>query len=402
MLGHKGEQIFSICLIVVSRCFSSTICISSPSMRHLNYYNHGEIRSPLETGIPQELHCPACALYLETTRYSLLMTEAKQGFFLLSHSNLGMYFSLISSSALTILDRPAAVSLPHLPTAAVSSPDGGCLILAFCPISERPFFRAYHWSTFGSTQGITLDLPTVHNHPWMVTSVVRRDVVHFIWLDKDAQHCVSVALDIKTKTTEFMFQETGQKANGKKNCQTSQHNSLIDCHADVWTRYPVFPAICRQVISSARRYPQTRVFVSNKDHSKFGPYFNRLIKDFTQKVHKPTGGELGRITVEACTFPIFFSGLANSYRSDWEVSQFQAGEWLVDLLCLIPIHIAITRDNRFLPLKDGVTSNEFEQLLLGAEVGRIVDALSFGWYESIFQSYQAEKVCFLSLLCSDN
>jgi len=46
----------------------------------------------------------------------------------------------------------------------------------------------------------------------------------------------------------------------------------------------------------------------------------------------------------------------------------------------------------FLPLKDGVSSAEHEQLLLGAEVTQIVDALSLGWYESIFQSYMAQKV----------
>ena len=65
---------------------------------------------------------------------------------------------------------------------------------------------------------------------------------------------------------------------------------------------------------------------------------------------------------------------------------------MVDIFCLIPIHIAIARENRFLPLKDGVWSLEAERALLGAEIGRIVDSLSFGWYESIFQSYLSTKV----------
>jgi len=58
----------------------------------------------------------------------------------------------------------------------------------------------------------------------------------------------------------------------------------------------------------------------------------------------------------------------------------------------IPIHIAVTRDNVFLPLKDGVSSAEHEHSLLGAEVSQIVDAISLGWYESIFQSYMSQKV----------
>ena len=51
----------------------------------------------------------------------------------------------------------------------------------------------------------------------------------------------------------------------------------------------------------------------------------------------------------------------------------------------------------FLPLKDGVLSAEHEHLLLGAEVSQIVDVISLGWYESIFQSYLAQKVRNVSL-----
>jgi hypothetical protein len=82
--------------------------------------------------------------------------------------------------------------------------------------------------------------------------------------------------------------------------------------------------------------------------------------------------------------------------SNWNVSRYRFGEWLADLLCLIPIHIAICRENRFIPLADGVHSAELEQSLLGAEVNKIVDKLSFGWYESIFKSYMALKVCHVS------
>lgn len=46
----------------------------------------------------------------------------------------------------------------------------------------------------------------------------------------------------------------------------------------------------------------------------------------------------------------------------------------------------------FLPLKDGVSSAEHENSLLGADVSQIVDAISLGWYESVFQSYMAQKV----------
>ncbi|KAF8119658.1 hypothetical protein EV363DRAFT_1495120 [Boletus edulis] len=50
------------------------------------------------------------------------------------------------------------------------------------------------------------------------------------------------------------------------------------------------------------------------------------------------------------------------------------------------------KNNRFVPLKDGAYSPDLERSLLGADVNRIVDSLSFGWYESLFQSYMASRV----------
>lgn len=57
--------------------------------------------------------------------------------------------------------------------------------------------------------------------------------------------------------------------------------------------------------------------------------------------------------------------------------------------------LAVTRDNRFIPLKDGVWEPDYERSLLGADVPAIIDALSLGWYESLFQSYMATKVAVL-------
>lgn len=50
---------------------------------------------------------------------------------------------------------------------------------------------------------------------------------------------------------------------------------------------------------------------------------------------------------------------------------------------------------------DGVSSTDFESELLGAEVGQIVDKLSFGWYESILRSYMADKASYeFFVICS--
>jgi hypothetical protein len=118
----------------------------------------------------------------------------------------------------------------------------------------------------------------------------------------------------------------------------------------------------------------------------FSRYFSDMIFSFEKSSRKPVDKELSDIKVSGCSYALLKGA------STAETSCFKIGEWLVDILCLIPIHLAVARDNRFVPLKDGVSSAEFERALLGATVEQVIDKLSFGWYESIFSSYMATKV----------
>ena len=257
---------------------------------------------------------------------------------------------------------------------------------------------AYHWTTFASTKGIPIILPDfpVNLHAALLTSVVNRNNIHFIGLDMTTQSCRSVILDITSKAAEFTFQEQRSKASMNRGKETV-HNCLIDCHSEVWTRFPVVAAVKRRTItSSSKRQQRTLTFVTDDNQRPFSSYFSTMIRNFTKTSRKPANDVLEGTTVSARTFPSFSRAFLSS--PEWPVSRFRAGEWLADLLCLIPIHIAITQENRFVPLKDGVLSTELERSLLGAEVNRIVDNLSVGWYESIFQSYWASKV--RRLLCA--
>jgi hypothetical protein len=222
----------------------------------------------------------------------------------------------------------------------------------------------------------------------VLTSMVSRGRVFFLGLDINAQAVKSVAIDI-TKLAELMFKEKGNKHT--LNTRPTQHNCLLDCHAEVWTRFPVLPAVKRRTITSlSERRKKTLTFIA-EDHTRpFASYFSDLVETFEKTMRKPTGDELSGIKVSAAQFGSFWDKMLSV--SDWKVSRYRVGEWLVDLLCLIPIHIAVCRENRFIPLANGVLSAELERSLLGAEVNQIVDRLSFGWYESIFQSYLALKV----------
>jgi hypothetical protein len=251
---------------------------------------------------------------------------------------------------------------------------------------------AYHWSTFGSTSGVPLQIPDLPlDQPLLLTSLIKRSIVHLVTLDIDSNSCQSFALDITRKVTEFTFKEKGVRGGGAQSENATAHNCLIDCHADVWTRFPVLSAVQRETItSSSNRCPRTLVFITDRDHHMFSPHFQDLIYNFERTSKKPTGAILKSMVISAIPYSSFSNSLLGA--AEWSVSKFRAGEWLVDILCLIPIHIAVTRENRFIPLKDGVYSTELEKSLLGADVNRIVNHLSFGWYESLFQSYMAKKV----------
>ena len=221
--------------------------------------------------------------------------------------------------------------------------------------------------------------------------MVSRGCIFLITLDIDTGLVRSIAIDITKKVTGFVFKKRGGSAPIKGERQTL-HNSLLDCHAEVWTRFPVVPAVKRSTVtSSSERRQKSLVFITEDFTRPFESYFTNLVQTFERTAKKPTDEELHSIQVSAAQFETFQDNVA--LHSDWNVSRYRAGEWLVDLLCLIPIHIAVCRENKFIPLADGVISSDLERTLLGADVNQIVDKLSLGWYESIFQSYLAAKVC---------
>ena len=302
------------------------------------------------------------------------------------------------------MTRPATLQLEQVPYSVSSTPDGACLLVAQANGNELAV-TAYHWNTFGSTEGILLDLAPlkVENGP-VVTSLINRTAVHVIALDFEGHACRSHALDITRKVTEFTFKEKGARGSSSRHRaggDSTAHNCLIDCHAEVWTRFPVLSAVQRETISSSTlRSSRSLAFVTDRDYQRYAPHFTDMIFTFERSTKKPTGDILKSVQVSAASFTVFAAELCgggerpkSTRNRAWNISAYRAGEWLVEFLCLIPIHLAVAKDNRFVPLKDGVYSPDLERSLLGADVNRIVDNLSFGWYESLFQSYMASKVC---------
>ncbi|KAI6101018.1 hypothetical protein EDD16DRAFT_1495813, partial [Pisolithus croceorrhizus] len=294
-------------------------------------------------------------------------------------------YSLVTSQF-----RPATLNLHHVPSGVHPTPDGSCLLVSYDHEAGRAL-TAYHWDSFGSTEGIELDTPALPvGEPFVVTSLISGTTVHLLWLDFSATRCQSYALDITRRVTELMFREKVGRRGSKRAEDATAHNCLVDCHSEVWIRFPVLAAVQRETISPASLRSQKRlIFVTDRDFQMFVQHFSDMIYTLERTSKKPTGDALRSIKVSAVMFSVFVQELCGT--TPWNVSQYRAGEWIVDFLCLIPIHIAVMRDNRFIPLKDGVYSPELESSLSGAEVNRIVDSISFGWYESLFRSYMATK-----------
>ncbi|KDQ06301.1 hypothetical protein BOTBODRAFT_60673 [Botryobasidium botryosum FD-172 SS1] len=322
------------------------------------------------------------AWYREKPRISCIcFVSGSEEILLLEASGIARIYSMV-----TMQFRPARLILKNIPESLFSTPDGSCLIVIERQASDL-ILRAYHWASFGSPnlKEIVFLLGVPGTNSCSITSYVQRSCVHFLCLLPDTHACSSFALDITKKVSEFSFRAHGNERSGARDStQITRNNCLIDCHADVWSRFPVVAAIRRNTLKSAGRCPPSITFATDRDQRRYSGYFDGLVRTFERTKRKPTNHLLDDIQI--CASPLATLKSAGLHS---DVSVFKFGEWFVELFCLIPIHIAIANSNRFIPLKDGVYSPEYELSLLGADVSKIVESLSLGWYESIFRSYMA-------------
>ncbi|KAG8762904.1 hypothetical protein FRC11_007233 [Ceratobasidium sp. 423] len=292
-------------------------------------------------------------------------------------------------SLVTLNFRPASVQIPGQVVDAFSAPDGSCLLVSVIAEGKSESTRenrllVYHWASFGSTQsGISPAVLPPSNTGRIVTSFEGRNRVHLVSFSSSTMAATSVALLIKQKATEFSFRSN--QADSTKSIAETVNNCLIDCHRDVWTRFPVAPAVTRSTLASLGQEPRELVFASTSNLQPVDNYFTRMITKFERTTCKPINTELRATSVVATSDP------PNVLVQKMPCSRYPLGSFIVEFICLIPLHLAITRDNRFIPLKDGIWDPEYERSLLGADVPGIINSLSIGWYESLLQSYMATK-----------
>ncbi|KAG8926964.1 hypothetical protein FRC01_008175 [Tulasnella sp. 417] len=282
---------------------------------------------------------------------------------------------------------PGTIHLTFIPVMMQSSPDGSALVLVERTQDNQDWqTRVFHQATFGeNTEGFTIPLPGFHDAAqFAISSLGRRSNVYLVAHSPSNACLLFAALRISRIEAEYLFREKRGKPTGLQ-CVTTVHNSLVDCFSEVWDRFPVIPAISREFTTCRPPMRLTVVeYTSRSTLHRFPRYFNEMVRDFTRRSPKPVGGCLEGIEVEV-------KSASDFQVLDSLMEPCRAGEWFVEVICLIPVHIAITRQNRFVPLKDGRFREDINNKLLGLEVPEIIDSITLGTYEAILGSYMSTK-----------
>jgi hypothetical protein len=149
-------------------------------------------------------------------------------------------------------------------------------------------------------------------------------------------------------------------------------------------RYPVLPTIVRDNLSGEHRPSLTLVADDCSPLLSADTYWQDMKTRFTQDTKKPTDDLLDNFVPSVQDAGNFLLAIDAG-------SAYLVGEWLAELICLLPVQLAVTKDNRFVPLKDGMLSLENERALLGADVPTIADYLTLGLLESLLGNYFATR-----------
>ncbi|RUS29883.1 hypothetical protein BC938DRAFT_480113 [Jimgerdemannia flammicorona] len=166
-------------------------------------------------------------------------------------------------------------------------------------------------------------------------------------------------------------------------------NGYVDCYAAVYERYPVESCIqdnTNRMASSANTLHiilgiSRQQSVDANYPVRFSKHITGTFRRLINQTNKPASS-LQYFTTETESIEnlniIHFCQLSKKQ---------EIGQWLIQMACLIPIQIAVAVGGHFVPLKDGLIT-DIDAILGGnANLAAVSKAITFGWYESIFNFY---------------
>ncbi|PKK70959.1 hypothetical protein RhiirC2_443579 [Rhizophagus irregularis] len=180
--------------------------------------------------------------------------------------------------------------------------------------------------------------------------------------------------------------------------QRTESNDLINAYKLMFEKYPI-----DSCIDPEQSRPLSLKVVLDVDKNnikkygeKFKKYVTKIFDNLKHSTKKPANILKG-FSISVITFQEL--DIVNVKFQKKFSSEYQLGEWIIQLCCLIPIQIAVARNNLFQPLKDGLSSDENHLIELGDDrrhVEIISKNISFGWYEGIFKHFSNKKVKIIS------
>ncbi|CAB4389102.1 unnamed protein product [Rhizophagus irregularis] len=306
---------------------------------------------------------------------------------------------------ITLQFRPAACNFPRKLVNVLSSTDGSC-IMVFAKeqrdynndIKEINRVYVYFSKNFGDPVSKVIDLPSSFKSlESLQISCINNLQTHLISLDLQNGCLNSLLVKITLEKAQFRFQKCMRKKSPI--FQRTNLNDLINAYKLTFEKYPI-----DNCIDSKQNRPLCLKIVLDIDDDavedygeKFEEYIIKMFENLKHSTKKPAS-ILKKFSTSVITFQELDVEDANFQKKF--SSEYQLGEWIIQLCCLIPIQIAVTRNNLFQPLKDGLSSNE--NYLIELEDDNHVDIISknisFGWYEGIFKHFGNKKVKVISIM----
>ncbi|CAG8514358.1 11433_t:CDS:10, partial [Scutellospora calospora] len=169
-------------------------------------------------------------------------------------------------------------------------------------------------------------------------------------------------------------------------------NGLLDVYSMVFTKYAITNPFSKkdELLKLTIVLELSSKLNIDNYKTKFQTYFRKLFKKYKKETKKPMG-HLEKFGVNCIIFESFDNLVS-------EFTEHKFGDWIIDFFCLIPIQIAVAHDNEFIPIRDGFLEKAEQNVFddgFGL-IGNISKAISFGWYESIFEYYADLEVKVIS------
>ena len=141
---------------------------------------------------------------------------------------------------------PRSVTFKYTITSLQSAPDGSALLVFYADDLGRSGCRVFHTASFGARgDGFELQVPDPNrfgtSSSFSVTSLGKRSAISVLSLNPSTLDLCSTRVTIANTARAYAL--GAKQAQSRNSEKSTEHNSLIECFAEIWTKYPVVPAI---------------------------------------------------------------------------------------------------------------------------------------------------------------